>query len=1370
MAALLYHQLLSSWAPLPAQARVEPLTRITRQIHKPNVLVVLDTSGSLTGVPGGSFDNTDEVGVDCDNGNMCRGGISIGSCATGGKACATDAECASSTCQIGRAPCVTTSDCQPVAGRCGTGQECYADVDCPARSTGRCAYDAHTCSTTSPCSPRLRCRYGNNLTCSTNNDCRPGICSDNSTTCVTGNDCPYATSGGTCAYGATPNGGCANAAQCPARAKVCSDNPAITCTTVNDCGGTCKKGSHSACTTNANCTSGGADYCDFSGKTCSEPSNSCVMPRLTCNQVYTDNICQDNNACVPDANLCTGVTTNQCLSGTTGDLCNASGNVTGSRMCRITQYKCDNDTDCTASGDSCGPASSRMVVAKRVIRNIVAANANVVNLGLMTFYQAGYFPYFVVGGATTTTTQSVDIQQGTLQAAGCYSKKTGLASTCTVNGKSYTLKGSNNARYLIKGHGGEDKYVDATYCGWFCNIPGVGVGVFKGGYYDYSDVTGTLGAQVNFPTYQGKTFTQNGVTYRYYDSRPDYYNGGASPPISTVNCGTTCSTTCGARWDTQLAPFLNTDDSQANIDATITAFNQAMEPANNGGLIAYNGTPSGCALENNVASDRGHSAYHYMQDVKNADTLTCRQNFVLFVTDGEANGPGDTNCTASACSAADPQAAGCTCRAVLAAWHLRQNLGVKTFVVGFSTDAATGTGRTINNNIAKAGGTDVGGDGVSPYAYGATSESELTDAIQDVIYNAVQGSYSTSPATASQGTTQGTIEQSGNYLLDARVDFPSWKGHLVAYDVSSGTPTLAWDAATKLAATDWKTRRVYTSDTSDTIIKIDVDPSTGRIRNKDQLYSLGLGTDSNEAEVIARWMLGDPSLKNPAVLGSIINSTPIDVGAPADGTSPGLHSFYLANQSRPSVTYVGSDDGMLHAFYTKDVVINGTSYVGGNEVFAYMPKSMLKVATRLYAQGGQVADPRQHIYGLASSAKVKSICTANCTSDSAVWKTVLVMTEGWGGNGLFMLDVTNPSASTPFGLLWTSANDAQSSTYNADLGYTASVPAFTFLPSTGMNDFRVIMGSGYPTVDNSSTQGRYLVSSSVMDGTITTATPITPAGTCSQDYTLLTDVGTARKQTKDSNGTAVGRKEFLAGYFGDTWGNLWMYTPSASAQLVAGLGCTQPLHFAPTVVQPDADDPNNVSAGDIYLVQVTNSSLDADTENFPASQMAIIKQKFGLTGAPYIDTTFGTNGKLTLTSSNTAQMCGVTNAAGTSCLTPLPSNARPLATPTAILKGDGTGFITFSNWYAAPTAGCGKGASYLLIHDLSGSSFTLKQAVKIADEPVVNPIIVKGNLMVSTSTGPMSIAGSVTTKIVNATEPRSNLGDAFQMSGWTEIQ
>ena len=95
--------------PAPAEARVNPLQIISRQIHKPNMLVVLDTSGSLTGVPGGSFTTSSEVGVDCDDGNNCRGGDAIGTCAASGKACSSDSDCRAPTCKLDHSDCAANS-------------------------------------------------------------------------------------------------------------------------------------------------------------------------------------------------------------------------------------------------------------------------------------------------------------------------------------------------------------------------------------------------------------------------------------------------------------------------------------------------------------------------------------------------------------------------------------------------------------------------------------------------------------------------------------------------------------------------------------------------------------------------------------------------------------------------------------------------------------------------------------------------------------------------------------------------------------------------------------------------------------------------------------------------------------------------------------------------------------------------------------------------------------------------------------------------------------------------------------------------------------------------------------------------------------
>src|SRR5687768_11536358 len=82
---------LASWLAGVSHARVTPLNAIARQIHKANMLVVLDTSGSMNGVPGTPFSYSSEVGVDCDNGVDCRGwSETAGSCASTGRSCVSD--------------------------------------------------------------------------------------------------------------------------------------------------------------------------------------------------------------------------------------------------------------------------------------------------------------------------------------------------------------------------------------------------------------------------------------------------------------------------------------------------------------------------------------------------------------------------------------------------------------------------------------------------------------------------------------------------------------------------------------------------------------------------------------------------------------------------------------------------------------------------------------------------------------------------------------------------------------------------------------------------------------------------------------------------------------------------------------------------------------------------------------------------------------------------------------------------------------------------------------------------------------------------------------------------------------------------------
>src|SRR5204862_3177666 len=114
-------------------------------------------------------------------------------------------------------------------------------------------------------------------------------------------------------------------------------------------------------------------------------------------------------------------------------------------------------------------------------------------------------------------------------------------------------------------------------------------------------------------------------------------------------------------------------------------------------------TPTGCALAfgGSAEATDTNNALSYLQKVKSTDALSCRNNYVLLVTDGSPNRTYDVACNSAACSAADPTAAGCTCQAVKSAQALRA-AGIQTFVVGFSSAVTdTYTSMTLNN-IARA--------------------------------------------------------------------------------------------------------------------------------------------------------------------------------------------------------------------------------------------------------------------------------------------------------------------------------------------------------------------------------------------------------------------------------------------------------------------------------------------------------------------------------------------------------------------------------------------------------------------------------------------------------------------------------------------
>jgi hypothetical protein len=1122
-------------------------------------------------------------------------------------------------------------------------------------------------------------------------------------------------------------------------------NDDTSCHNDNECRvGYCSTTAPKSCDKNSDCGSGNTckGFCSNNNNTACTSDSGCgggTCRGLCSNAVKTP--CTQESDCTAQGAHCTYIPY---------DVCIASGSQERSKTCALGQNRCRTNAECTAiAGDTCGNASSRMVVAKKVVSSIVSTYYNQINFGLMTFSQQGYFPYYPVTGTVTSPTITRFLDKDVLIAYGCWSKSTGPAATCTLSGQVYTRRSTLNSKYRVKAGGLTHNFADADWCGsrW-CALPSNGgTGFYVGSYYTYVEPTAPLDTSSPLieATYQGKMITRSGVKYIYWEAANDIRNfnnvyGPGHPPNPIGNSGTLttqCCATCGGRADSQLAPFMDTTDDPAKAKDMADAIIARMDKARLGGLAPNGGTPTGCTLsfESSTEATDTNNAYSYMAKVKASDTLkNCRNNYVLLVTDGAPNGGFDQDCDSTACSAADPKAAGCTCLAVNAAQQLKA-AGVRTYVVGFSQSLNDAKVQKTMNNMAKAGGTGS--------AYLTVREADLRDAVVSAIYDAAQGSYSTSPSSSSSGIQTTTGVTLGTMVLDTRVDFPGWKGQLIAYETSSGTPTVAWSASTvafnpAVDADFWKKRNVWTSDGT-TMVKFDVNQTTGAITNKHQLMTLGLGATDDEAERVARWMLGDPAMKNPAVLGAIINSTPIDVGPPGKSPLPGGGAFHDAHATRPALVYTGSSDGMLHAFFTRAVTAGSKSYLGGQEAFAYIPQTMLPVQAKLFAQGGQLPDPKDHVYGLANSPKVKNLCTSNCdgTSGTPTWKTVLAMAYGFGGTEAFTLDVTDPfdsggvkTSSAPAPLMWSTQYETASTSaaYDNDLGLTTSVPAFYYGKSASKDDFRLIFGSYY-TDTATGNQGKVLINASASTGSVLQSSHITPGTTCSQVFGLMSDVATAR------NFAATEQTQILAAYFGDTWGNLYRYVPTVGASNYTGTtgtvstvnagGCTAPIHYAPAVVQLDRDNASN-RPGEVYLVQVTNSALDDETKSYPASKM-IIRRDLANGGNVTSDSTFAT---ITLTAGVTGQLCGVTNAAGTSCVETLPAGARPNATPMAVLKKDGSGFILISTWYLPPADACHDGLTYLIIQDYTiTTGIKTTFATKLASEPVTSAVFVGGKLM-----------------------------------------
>lgn len=334
---------------------------------------------------------------------------------------------------------------------------------------------------------------------------------------------------------------------------------------------------------------------------------------------------------------------------------------------------------------------------------------------------------------------------------------------------------------------------------------------------------------------------------------------------------------------------------------------------------------------------------------------------------------------------------------------------------------------------------------------------------------------------------------------------------------------------------------------------------------------------------------GTPFRERLSLLGDIVNSGPVFVGAPnltwpdvaPFPTGTNAYSVFKngAAKTREKLVYVGANDGMLHAF-------NDTT---GEEKFAYIPGMVSSSNLNEGLHYLTEVNYRHRFYvDLTPTLSDVFISSTAGALGSKSWHTVLVGGMRGGGRGYYALNVTNPATLTETAanavstVLWefTNADDN-------DLGFSYSQP---FIALTNAGTWVAIFGNGYNDTGLGQAQLFIVNIEKGVDG----------IWVLDNDYRKLnTEVGspgapnglaTPALADLDGNGT-VDRV-----YAGDLEGNMWAFDLSSTNEAdwqVSGLGTAagatpeplfttpagQPVTAKPVLArhptQPDSNSPSN---------------------------------------------------------------------------------------------------------------------------------------------------------------------------------------------------